>query len=181
MTYTIYKRTAPDGRVYIGCTCKGMERRASNGKGYPAGRIGDAVKQFGWENFKSEILFQTFSPEEAKQKETEYIALYDATNPDKGFNMSAKSEICTRYAIKHVLEKEINYNFNHAEWIRLIRIESGLTQSEFANKIGTLKQNVIRWESGEVKMHRKYIGIISKVFKVKIGKPIHYNGKLVEL
>ena len=34
MNYIVYKHTAPNGKSYIGMTCRTMERRARGGKGY---------------------------------------------------------------------------------------------------------------------------------------------------
>jgi hypothetical protein len=34
MNYIVYKHTAPNGKCYVGMTCRTMERRARGGQGY---------------------------------------------------------------------------------------------------------------------------------------------------
>lgn len=94
MTYTIYMHTCPNNKVYIGCTQQTLEQRfGKNGEGYSRQRdnkatppFGLAVLQFGWENIKHEILATTEDRTEASKLEQHYINLYDATNPEKGYN-----------------------------------------------------------------------------------------------
>ena len=57
MGYVVYKHTAPNGKVYIGITCRDPEERWANGKGYNGQYFGRAVKKYGWENFSHEKLF----------------------------------------------------------------------------------------------------------------------------
>lgn len=94
MTYTIYMHTCPDNKVYIGCTQQTLEQRfGKNGEGYARRRdnkaippFGLAVLKFGWENINHEVLATTENREEASKLEQHYINLYDATNPEKGYN-----------------------------------------------------------------------------------------------
>ena len=48
-----------------------------------------AIEKYGWDNFTYEILAQDLTEEDAKQLEKYYIKLYDSTNPEKGYNISA--------------------------------------------------------------------------------------------
>ena len=85
--YIVYMHTSPNGKRYIGITSKSLKERwrglYSNNKRFHADII-----EFGWENFKHEILFQRITKEEAETKEKELIALYDTTNPEKGYNIA---------------------------------------------------------------------------------------------
>lgn len=89
--YTVYKYTSPSNKVYIGITGRTLVQRAGySGERYdkcPA--FGRAIKKYGWENFTSELLAQNLTEEEAKRLEKYYIKLYDSTNPEKGYNISA--------------------------------------------------------------------------------------------
>lgn len=87
-SYIVYKYTSPSGKSYIGITSKPLIKRANyNGTGYTAcPHFCKAIKKYGWENMRSEILYTGLSKEEAEQKEIELIALYDTTNPAKGYN-----------------------------------------------------------------------------------------------
>ena len=86
--YCIYKHTAPNGKVYIGQTCKKPTERWANGFGYKHQMFYKAIQKYGWGKITHEILFEGLSKEEADKKEIELIAYYDSTNPEKGYNLA---------------------------------------------------------------------------------------------
>ena len=88
--YLIYKHTNMiNGKIYIGKTNQEPEvRYGSNGNGYRAcPHFYNAIKKYGWENFKHEILLDGLTEEEASEKEIEFISQYDSCNPDIGYNI----------------------------------------------------------------------------------------------
>lgn len=85
--YSVYKHTCPNGKIYIGITSRDPEVRWR--AGYRSNkRFNNAIKLYGWENIKHEILFKNLTQEEAEQKEIELIEQLDATNPQKGYNLA---------------------------------------------------------------------------------------------
>lgn len=85
--YSVYCHTAPNGKKYIGITSKAPEERWLNGRGYQQNRhFFGAIRKFGWENIKHEVLLTDLSEEEAKAEEKRLIALYDTTDQSKGYN-----------------------------------------------------------------------------------------------
>lgn len=86
--YQIYRYTAPDGRVYIGCTARTLaERAGQHGEGYrDATKFWNAIQEFGWENFKVDVLETTEYADEATKLEDEYILKYHALDIHYGFN-----------------------------------------------------------------------------------------------
>lgn len=86
--FLIYRYTAPDGRVYIGCTARTLEARAGdNGIRYKdATKFWKAIQEFGWKNFKVDILETTEDASEATRLEDEYILKYQALDSRYGFN-----------------------------------------------------------------------------------------------
>lgn len=85
--YSVYMHTTPNQKRYIGITGKDPKKRWNGGSGYYYNReFHKAIKTYGWNNIKHQVLFQNLSKEEAEQKERELIAKYDTTNPNKGFN-----------------------------------------------------------------------------------------------
>lgn len=89
--YTVYKYTSPSNKVYIGLT-SGTQNKRARSKGYGYKRctaFWRAIEKYGWDNFTYEILAQDLTEEDAKQLEKYYIKLYDSTNPEKGYNISA--------------------------------------------------------------------------------------------
>ena len=78
-----------DKKVYIGQTCQQLEKRwHTKGEGYRRHpRFYAAIQADGWDNFEHIVLEEGLTQEEANEKERFYIQLYDATNPEYGYNM----------------------------------------------------------------------------------------------
>lgn len=90
-TYCIYKHTLPNQKVYIGQTCDTKRRwRACNYVGNCF--FYNAIQKYGWENITHEILEDNLTLEEANEKEKYYIALYQSTNSQYGYNLRAGGE-----------------------------------------------------------------------------------------
>jgi predicted GIY-YIG superfamily endonuclease len=82
--YKVYKHSCPNGKVYIGITSLSLNNRWRNGEGYKRSKLFyRAIKKYGWENIKHEILFEDLSKEQAEAKEIELIKLYNSTNNEK--------------------------------------------------------------------------------------------------
>ena len=92
--YTVYKHTTPSGKVYIGITGRKPEQRWKNGNGYKNNKhLYSEILKYGWENIEHEIICQApMSAAQAGAVEKSFIALYDSTNPDKGYNHSIGGE-----------------------------------------------------------------------------------------
>ena len=102
--YTVYKHTAPGGKVYIGITGIEPAKRWQSGSGYyPNKHFYRAIKRYGWKNIKHEIIADGLTLEQAAAMEIELIAKYDSTNPDKGYNSSTGGEYGAQ-GIKHSAE-----------------------------------------------------------------------------
>lgn len=99
MSYTVYKHTAPNGKVYIGITSIAVNRRWSNGKNY-LGCVcfNRAIQKYGWDNIQHEILFTDLTKEEAEQKETELITFYHSNNPTFGYNIANGGNHCGKHS-----------------------------------------------------------------------------------
>lgn len=87
--YQIYKYTSPSGKIYIGQTNQGVKKRYSSGQGYKHSTyFYNAICKYGIENFDLEILKSDLTLEEANQWEIYYIAFYNSTDREKGYNIS---------------------------------------------------------------------------------------------
>ena len=85
-TYSVYKHTFPNGKVYIGITCMDPQKRWNGGSGYRKQiKIYNAIQYYGWRNVKHEILYTGLSKAEAEAEEIRLIAYYDSTR--KGYNV----------------------------------------------------------------------------------------------
>lgn len=95
-SFVVYKHTAPNGKVYIGITCKKPSHRyGKNGNNY----IGcplfwSAIQKYGWDNIKHEILFEGLGKETAEQKEIELIQHYQSNNQEYGYNLDNGGHAC---------------------------------------------------------------------------------------
>lgn len=92
--YKVYKHTSPNGKVYIGITCRNVnERWGANGNGYKKNNhFYNAIKKYGWNNIKHEILYDGLSKAEACNKEIELISMYNSTDENHGYNNSTGGE-----------------------------------------------------------------------------------------
>ena len=87
--FKVYKHTAPNKKVYIGITCRSLNKRANyNGTGYMnCPLFWTAIKKYGWDNITHEVLYKNLTKEEAEAKEIELIAQYKANNIKYGYNL----------------------------------------------------------------------------------------------
>lgn len=88
--WSVYKHTFPNNKCYIGIVAGKPEYRwGENGKRYGDDQpiIQNAIKKYGWDNIKHEILFTDLTKEEADLKEKEMIEFYHSyINDGGGYN-----------------------------------------------------------------------------------------------
>lgn len=87
-TYCVYAHTSPNGKKYIGMTKNGNNpnKRWQNGNGYITQRkFYNAIKKYGWDNFKHEILKNNLNFSSACYWEMYYIRFYKSD--EKGYNV----------------------------------------------------------------------------------------------
>lgn len=85
-TFIVYKHTCPNGKCYIGITGRSAGARWNYGHGYDSQLFGRAVRKYGWENIKHEVLFDSLSLEEAYEKERECIKRFKSNDINFGYN-----------------------------------------------------------------------------------------------
>ena len=103
--YVVYRHTNKiNQKVYIGMTMQKPERRWREGNGYLSLHFSNAIKKYGWDNFKHEIVLNDLSKEEACEAEKLLIEMYNATDPDYGYNEAIGGEGGGMYK-KHHSEK----------------------------------------------------------------------------
>ena len=87
-TFSVYKHTFPNGKVYIGITMQEPQKRWANGLGYNHNLyMKRAIKKYDWDNIKHEVLFENLTKEQAEKKEVELIAFYKSNNKLYGYNI----------------------------------------------------------------------------------------------
>lgn len=76
--YILYVHKSPSGKYYIGITCRGIERRwRVDGSGYfKCPYFYNAIKKYGWNNFKHFVVRMGMTKDEAEQAEIDLIKQY---------------------------------------------------------------------------------------------------------
>lgn len=114
-SFIVYKHTAPNGKAYIGITCKKpIHRYGKDGKNY----IGcplfwSAIQKYGWDNFEHEILFEGLTKSEAEQKEIELIQHYKSNNQRYGYNLDNGGHACGMHSEKTREKMSISHTGKH--------------------------------------------------------------------
>lgn len=87
--FWVYIHTCPNGKKYVGVTTQYYPYvRWDCGRGYKNGQpFYQAVLEFGWNNIQHEV-FEVSSEEEMYEKEKEFIARYNTTDPARGYNIA---------------------------------------------------------------------------------------------
>ena len=112
MNYSVYKLTAPNGKVYIGITSRDPKIRWNSGNGYRCNKhFYDAIQKYGWENIKKDVLYSGVSQEDAYRLEIELISQYKSNDREFGYNKSSGGESSVRglhwHQSKETIEKRV--------------------------------------------------------------------------
>lgn len=101
--FCLYIHEFPNGKVYIGVTSESPNKRwHSDGSGYKRQDvIWREIERYGWDNIIHDILAVDLTKDEAERLEKEWIAYYDSTNHDYGYNIQAGGFL--------------KYGYNHSE------------------------------------------------------------------
>ena len=88
--YCVYVHTnKTNGKMYVGITKVGIEKRWHNGYGYiNCPRFYRAIKKYGWDGFEHKIFASNLTQEEAQNMEKLLIKTLDLQNPVKGYNIA---------------------------------------------------------------------------------------------
>ena len=132
-TYTVYIHTSPSGKVYIGITCQSIDKRWQNGYGYVRQAFFNAIKKYGWNNIKHEILYINLTKEEAENIEIELIAKYKSNQREFGYNIDNGGKTIGTHSeeTKRKISKA-SKGFKHSDEVkkRLSEINKGRVISE---------------------------------------------------
>lgn len=69
-----------------------------------------AIRKFGWDNIKHEVLIDNLSKKKAEEYEQKYIEQYNSTNPSKGYNMTTGGFKCKKTSKRKVVQYDIYGN-----------------------------------------------------------------------
>lgn len=134
--YIIYCHTSPNGKLYYGQTCRSFEIRCGlNGMGYcDHSHFWNAIRKYGWNNIKHEILFDNLTQEEANILEMFYIWRYNTMNSKIGYNKSSGGEspiFSKETKLKHSIQtKRMWKNLEYKNRLSKIQRKSQLKRYE---------------------------------------------------
>lgn len=107
--YCVYKHTCPNGKVYIGITRQGVKRRWGNGHNYSRQKLfNSAIKKYGWDNIKHEVLFENLNETKAKKIEKGLIQKYKSFDSTYGYNISLGGEGTYGYKATEETRKKLS-------------------------------------------------------------------------
>lgn len=91
--FVLYLHISPSSKKYFGITSQKPEKRWQNGHGYRRNQyFWRAIQKYGWDNIDHVILADNLTKDEACLFEQIFIALYDTTNHNNGYNNSSGGE-----------------------------------------------------------------------------------------
>ena len=86
--YVVYMHILPNNKKYIGITSIKPNLRWNSGYGYKTSLLFfRAIKKYGWNNIKHEIIYENLTKIQAEEKEKKLIKLYKTNNPNYGYNI----------------------------------------------------------------------------------------------
>lgn len=111
----IYKLTFPNNKVYIGKTTQEFKVRMYQHKGHSYDkthseyntRVGRAIRRYGWENIKKEIICTTLN-EFINMTEEYFIDYFNSTNKKIGYNILEKSDSSLGYKHTDISKDKIS-------------------------------------------------------------------------
>lgn len=90
--WKVYIHKFPNDKKYIGITKQEVEKRWENGEKYKNQVVYKAIKKYGWDNIKHEIVAEELTKNEACKIEQKLIAEYKTNQKEYGYNMTIGGE-----------------------------------------------------------------------------------------
>lgn len=162
--YSVYiHENKENGKKYVGITSCDVKVRWKNGFGYSDRLpIGRALRKYGWDGFKHEVLYSDLTEEDAKKIEIELIKELGTQNPDQGYNICAGGEGVTGWHPSELTRKKIstaakkrtgekNPNFGH-KWTDDMKQKAGEKKLRKNLSADTLK----RMSEAAVERNKKF-------------------------
>ena len=139
--YTLYLHTClANNKVYVGVTCKDASDRWLDGDGYKSNyELYSDIKLYGWDKgFNHKVVNDNLTWDKVKEAEKYFIDVFDATNPDKGYNHRKGGSYGGHKKRK----------IDVSQKIRALRKQKKLSQTELAEIISSTRASVGSWETG---------------------------------
>jgi len=162
---TIYMATSPSGKSYIGKTTEKLNNRISGHKKSTLknhiSKMGNAIRKYGVENFKWEVLDQTYDYDELNALEIYYIRFYNAiengynhqTGGDNGsFGLKSSPETIAKLSNRNHIKELIGIYNIEGDLIKTVKLAK--EAAKFGNTTLSVVNHIIE---GTVKQHNGYL------------------------
>jgi hypothetical protein len=161
--YVLYKHITPSHKVYIGITRQSnINKRWQYGYGYIVNPyFYRAIKKYGWENIKHEIVLKDLTYDEACEMEIKLISIYESDKRQYGYNRSPGGDLISDESIAKM--KRTRALNGYSKKLSTIS-KSRWSDPRMREKIIASMQNKTRTE--EQKQHYKAASAY------RIGKPL---------
>lgn len=137
--YSVYMHSNEiNGKVYVGITGRKPELRWRNGLGYkPKSKTQNAyfynaILKYGWDSFKSEVLFSKLTKTEAELKEIELIKSLRSNVRKYGYNIENGGNSTGKLSEETKMKVAESWNLNREE--RSKRISEGKKGVKFSDE-----------------------------------------------
>lgn len=158
-TYSVYRFTFPNGKLYFGITSAKniLHRWGRDGIGYSHMLVGRAIQKYGWDNIQKDVLYSEITEEEAKQIEIDLIAKYRTTDIEFGYNVTSGGESLSGYVITDEHRNKLKEYAKHRSPDHIAKLSQANTGKKFTEE-----------HRHNISIHRKGIKH-SEEAKAKIG------------
>lgn len=155
--YTVYMHTTPDNKRFIGVTCRDPKKRWNGGSGYTGNReFYAAIRRFGWQNIKHDILHEDLTKEEAQTVQDILIKQYNTTDSNFGYNKAYANGILIQES-RDRINKILREKAPGKKPCRCVETgEEFISVSEAARAFNVDRGMVSNSCNFNAKVHRKY-------------------------
>ncbi len=173
--------TSPSGKSYIGQTFQYQRRCLEHQRESGCTALYNAIKKYGWNNFKHEILKDDLTLEEANFWEKFYIAKYNTIKPN-GYNLRTGGDnSLTHESTKIKIGKANSGKKRSEKWIKMIKeVNTGRTHpQEIKDKIAKGNKGRIVSEETKLKLSRAIAEKMKDpIYKAKCSKGFIKKGHI---
>lgn len=142
--YSVYIHIFPNEKKYVGVTTWKPELRwGTNGCNYKNPYMINAIKKYGWENIKHEIVAEDLTVEEASDMEKALIQKYNSANLEYGYNISlggVDSKVCSNGTKEKLRKVNIGKVMSEESKRKISKFQTGRKKSELTKRNMSIAQ-----------------------------------------
>ncbi len=171
--YSIYVHTFPNGKTYVGITMKDVNIRWGNGNNYAnCSAVNRAIKKYGWENIKHDVVRVAETKEDAERIERLLIYKYGSNDKRFGYNILPGGD--ARGGLPQESRKRIGEK-NKAIWANdekkrsaaAERMKKRMSDPRYRQKVLTaLQKSIIENQCEHLKKRVAQISLDGEVIKI---------------